>query len=118
MASAGGDWKNMYDAAERGDADCVHYHLCSGVDVDYQHPEAMLSALVIACLNGHVSVARLLLEHGADPNLPAQLGGITPLQASRQSGHAKLEALLLRFGAAPSVLAHTPPWWLRWLPAV
>ena len=44
MASAGGDWKDMYAAAERGDAACVSYHLHSGVDVDYQHPEVMQSA--------------------------------------------------------------------------
>ena len=46
MASAGGDWKDMYYAAERGDVACVRFHLSEGVDVNYQHPEAMMSALV------------------------------------------------------------------------
>ncbi len=41
MASGGGDWKDMYNAAERGDVACVRYHLSAGVDVDYQHPEVM-----------------------------------------------------------------------------
>ena len=78
MASGGGDWKDMYNAAERGDAACVRYHLSAGVDVDYQHPEVMQTALIASLLQGHAEVARLLLEHGADPNLPAELGSLSP----------------------------------------
>ncbi|MFO6419590.1 ankyrin repeat domain-containing protein [Hylemonella sp. W303a] len=117
MAGGGGDWKDMYYAAERGDVDCVRYHLASGVDVDYQHPEAMVSALVVACMNGHEPVVRLLLEHGADPNLPAELGPTTPLQAARQSGHAALESVLRQHGAQPQH-ATRPAWWQRWLPGL
>lgn len=116
MASAGGDWKDMYYAAERGDLPCVAYHLSCGVAVDYQHPEAMVSALVAACQQGHVAVVQLLLEHGADPNLPAELGPLTPLQAARQGGHAQVEALLLQRGARPH--AARVPWWQRWLPGL
>ena len=31
MASAGGDWKDFYAAAECGDAACVRYYLSCGV---------------------------------------------------------------------------------------
>lgn len=117
MAGAGGDWKDMYYAAERGDVDCVRYHLNCGVDVDYQHPEAMVSALVAACLNGHVPVVQLLLAQGADPNLPAELGPMTPLQAARQYGHAAVETVLRQHGARPQPSARSP-WWLRWLPGL
>lgn len=113
MASAGGDWKDMYYAAERGDAACVRFHLSEGVDVDYQHPEAMMSALVVSILNGHADVARVLLEHGADANLPAELGTLTPLQAAAQQQRADLQSLLQEFGA----IASTPPrrsFWQRW----
>jgi len=108
----------MYYAAERGDVDCVRYHLSCGVDVDYQHPEAMVSALVAACLNGHVPVVQLLLAHGADPNLPAELGPMTPLQAARQGKHAAVEATLRQHGARAQRAPNATPWWLRWLPGV
>ena len=119
MAGAGGDWKDFYAAAERGDLHCVRYHLRNGVDVDYQHPEVMQSALFISVLHRHEAVARALLEHGADPNLPAELGSVTPLQAARQARSETLQALLLAFGAhAASRPAARSPWWLRWLPQV
>ena len=114
MASAGGDWKDMYYAAERGDIACVSYHLNQGVDVDYQHPEAMMSVLVAATLQGQTSVVQLLLEHGADPNMPAQMGGITALHAAQQIQHPALEQLLQTFGATPSVKPHRS-FWERWL---
>lgn len=115
MASAGGDWKDMYYAAERGDVACVAYHLHQGVDADYQHPEAMMSALVIATLQGQTTVVQLLLAHGADPNLPAQLGHLTPLQAAQQSDHTELKKLLQDFGACDTPQP-TSRFWKRWLP--
>lgn len=115
MASAGGDWKDMFYAAERGDVACVRFHLGEGVDVNYQHPEAMMSALVISILNGHTEVVRVLLEHGADANLPAELGQLTPLQAATQQQRADLQKLLQQFGALPTPSAK-PRFWQRWLP--
>lgn len=112
MASAGGDWKDMYYAAERGDVACVRFHLSEGVDVDYQHPEAMMSALVVSILNGHADVARVLLEHGADANLPAELGNLTPLQAARHQQRSDLQSLLQDFGAQTTT---RPSFWRRWL---
>lgn len=114
MASAGGDWKDMYYAAERGDVACVRFHLSEGVDVDYQHPEAMMSALVISILNGHADVARVLLEHGADANLPAELGTLTPLQAAAQQQRLDLQNLLQQFGAKAST-PQRRSFWQRWL---
>ena len=117
MASAGGDWKDFYAAAERGDLACVRYHLSRGVDVDYQHPEVMQSALFISVQQGHRAVVQALLEHGADPNLPAELGNTTPLQAASQSRHWEVKQLLQRFGAHEAA-APQRAWWQRWLPSV
>ncbi len=117
MASAGGDWKDMYNAAERGDAACVRFHLSEGVDVDYQHPEVMLSALVSSIMQGHEEIARILLEHGADPNLPAQLDELTPLQAARRYQRPGMTALLQQFGACePQQRRSFWQLWQRWLP--
>lgn len=117
MASAGGDWKDMYYAAERGDVACVSYHLDAGVDVNYQHPEAMVSALVVAISQGQTAVVDVLLAHGANPNLAAELGALTPLQAAQQQGCPDMVALLLRYGA--QALPRQPAsWWRRWLPGL
>ncbi len=36
---SGGDWKDRFDAACRGDVEQVRFHLEPGVDMDYAHPE-------------------------------------------------------------------------------
>ena len=43
-------------------------------------------------------LVKLVLEHGADPNLP-QGGGFRAIDAARQNGDARLEALLVERGA-------------------
>ena len=49
--------------------------------------------LFIACQNGDVDVARLLLEKGADVNRALE-NGATPLSAAKSQGHAAVVALL------------------------
>ena len=51
-----------------------------------------------AAAGGHTAVARLLLEHGADPNA-RQEGGFVPLHAAAQAGNDELYELLLASGA-------------------
>ena len=48
--------------------------------------------LLLACLQGHVDVARLLLEKGADVN--RAMVGTTPLDIAKSKGHEALVALL------------------------
>ena len=43
-------------------------------------------------------LVKLVLEHGADPNLP-QGGGSRPIDAARQNGDARVEQLLVEHGA-------------------
>ena len=45
-------------------------------------------------------LAKLVLEHGADPNLP-QGGGFRAIDAARQNGDERVEQLLLEHGATP-----------------
>ena len=85
-----GDWKDMFRAACAGDVDLVRFHLDSGVDVDYAHPEFQSTALVASILAGQQEVAHLLLDHGADPSLRSDLEGQTPAQAAGQAGLASV----------------------------
>ncbi len=85
-----------------------------------------------ATIKGHVEVASLLLESGADPNSRDDLGlrmvqllvnsgadvnvadddGLTPLHAAAQGGYCNVAELLLESGArldAPEMDQKTPP---------
>lgn len=83
---SGGDWKELYYAARDGNLGLVEYHLRSGIDPNYAHPEFMSTPLVAAVLNGHADAARCLLEHGADPDLLSDLDGVTPREAAMHVG--------------------------------
>ncbi|MGM9514743.1 ankyrin repeat domain-containing protein [Roseateles sp. DB2] len=98
---SGGNWKEMFNAAVEGDLGLVEYHVKSGVDVNYAHPEFLSTPLVAAILAGQEPVARYLLMSGANPNLPSEFDGATPMQAARRAGLSTLEEELLRSGATP-----------------
>ena len=57
-----------------------------------------------ACASGSLEIARLLLDHGADPNLH-QAGGYVPLHNAAQKGLVELIELLLVHGADPNLRA-------------
>ncbi len=52
-----------------------------------------VAALMLACAAGHVSVARILLEVGADPRRRDALGGTAALGAAK-AGHDAILTLL------------------------
>ena len=57
-----------------------------------------------AAAKGHIEIVKLLLERGADPNLPEE--GIAPyghaLYAAASNGHFEIAKLLLEHGAYPN----------------
>ena len=50
--------------------------------------------LLVACLQGHVDAARLLLDNGAEVD-PATKKGTTPLAIAEERGHSSIVALLV-----------------------
>lgn len=105
-----GDWKDFYRAAVAGDLALVEHHLSEGVQPDAQHPEILRTALVASVLEGHLAVARCLLEHGADPQRVSWMDELTPLEAARRSGQQEMVALLQGFGARDRARS----FWSRW----
>jgi ankyrin repeat protein len=110
----------IHDAAARGDVDGVLAALAAGAPVDERDPARGRTPLMAASQSGSRSVARLLLERGADvnarawtldnapPEVVASLGpesasftliGDTALTLAASAGDAELVAALLDAGA-------------------
>lgn len=81
---SGGDWKEMLVAVQMGDIDLVKYYVREGIDVNYEHPELMMTALIESVQFDQLEIARLLIEHGADPEQNAWLSKDNPLAIAKQ----------------------------------
>ncbi|ULL15852.1 ankyrin repeat domain-containing protein [Paenibacillus sp. H1-7] len=90
-------------ASERGHVEVVK-ELLEHSDINVNHINnlgwtALIEAIVLS--NGgekHQQIVRLLIEHGADINIPDK-DGITPLQHARSRGYKEIEAMLVQAGA-------------------
>ena len=94
-----GNWKEMFQAACDGDLALVAYHVESGVDVNYAHPEFQATPLVASILAGQVDVALFLLDHGANPTALSEFDELTPMQAAKQKGLSAVVEKLRALGA-------------------
>lgn len=113
----------LIEAAKRGDRDAIEKALDAGMDINAWHGEAlnwavsrghsdlvefMLArgatvgphALQAAALAGDVDLARLLLEHGADPDADDRLRDDPPLCIAARKGHWAIVELLREHGAS------------------
>ena len=83
-------------AADKGHDDVVTTFIDDGVEVDLSSP------LVLAASAGHVAIAHMLLNAGADINLPcAEMEGATALLGASMMGQDELVGYLLEAGADP-----------------
>ena len=95
----GGLRVGLREAAVLGEAETVRALLDGGAAVDAADTKGR-TALGMAVGGGHVEVARLLLDRGADVNrqTSAQFG-ITPLMTAAMRGDADMARLLIERGA-------------------
>lgn len=80
---SGGDWKAMFKAIQEGDFELVKFYLRTGIDPNYQHPEFMASPLVESIRYDNLTIAKLLLENGANPIVKEVLEGETAFSVAK-----------------------------------
>ena len=91
---AAGDWKELMIAAQKGDIALVAYHIQTGVNPNYQHPEFMTTPLIESIQYEQFEVAKYLLENGADPSIKEDFGTHTPLSMAKFKKNQRLIALV------------------------
>ena len=89
------------DAAMRGDVVAVQALLAEGADVNEPQGDGM-TALHWSAHNGDASLARILLDAGADVAAGTRIGHYTPLHLAAQAGAGEVVEMLLGAKADPS----------------
>ncbi|XP_032802503.1 cyclin-dependent kinase 4 inhibitor B-like [Petromyzon marinus] len=114
-ADDGGGGKNASDgdrlsnAAARGDVGAVRELLARGVPAD--SPGRFGRTALQVMLLGNVSLARILLEAGADPGVQDPVWGLTPAHDAAREGFADTALELKMYGApmwVKDALGRTP----------
>lgn len=67
---------------------------------------AGFTALHEACAKGHLEIARILLQYGANHS-EAALSGIRPLHEAIENGHIEIVRLLISYGADPCLATYS-----------
>src|SRR5256885_826887 len=102
---------NVFEAAALGREDRLRELLDGDPSLAHAHGDDGFQPLPLACFYGHVAAARVLLDHGADPNTLARNEHIrtNALHAAAASENKdeqtryELCRLLLEHGADPSI---------------
>jgi uncharacterized protein len=88
----------IINAAYRGDLKTMKEILAAGVDKDVRDALGA-TALHEAMLQPNLSVVKLLLDNGFDPNARATRNGYTPLHFAVAANNVAAAKLLLQYGA-------------------
>ncbi|KAL8855435.1 MAG: hypothetical protein Q9178_007924 [Gyalolechia marmorata] len=95
----------LYYAAFLGLEDPVRLLLASSVDIN-AYGGRYGTALIAAASQGHESIVKLLLDHGAEVDAEGSSVFSTALSASSYFGYRSIAALLLDKGATPDLRRH------------
>jgi ankyrin repeat protein len=91
----------LHELVEAGDMSAVRAAAAEGSDFNRSFPDSDESLLTTAVAKGHLAMARLLLELGADPNIRETV--TPPLAAAAAKGSQELVTTLVTAGAAVDV---------------
>jgi ankyrin repeat protein len=97
-------FRGLMSAAVEGDIRKAKHWISRGADVNERDFGTIhTTALMEAAANGYLDVCRVLLEHGADPNMKEDTFGIDALTFAAKRCHVGICILLIRKGAKPMV---------------
>ncbi|MFT5619393.1 MAG: ankyrin repeat protein [Arenicella sp.] len=91
---AAGNWKDLLKAIQENNLELVHYHVAMDVDLNYQHPEFMVTPLIEAADYGRTEIVKYLLANGADPKIIAGFNSETALSVAKAKGHTEIVEIL------------------------
>jgi uncharacterized protein len=96
-------WTPLHLAAAFGGPEASALLLVHGADVKQFSRNPLHNQALHACIaiGRNLETAQLLIDHGADVNVP-QAGGYTPLHQAAASGLTEMANLLLKAGADPT----------------
>jgi uncharacterized protein len=80
-----GDWKQLIAGVQSNDVKKVKFYISEKIDLDFQHPEFMSSALIESIRLGHYEIAKLLLENGASATLKEAYSNLSPLSVAKST---------------------------------
>ena len=93
----------LLQAAKQGDVEAVRSLLDGGADPNEAHGDG-LTALHIAAERGHVGIAELLIDAGAEVGAKTRIGSYTPLHLAGRGGHTDVALALLEAGSDPGAV--------------
>jgi ankyrin repeat protein len=93
----GGDWKDFFRAIQLNDIELVKYHIRTGINPNYQHPEYMTAPLMECIRFGHLEIAEYLLENGADANALEHNSTTTAMSIAKMLDNQDAIKLLKRY---------------------
>ena len=97
------DADSLFDAVVTGDlAEVKRLVVSCGVDPNVKDNDGR-TPLHRAAKRGHVDIVKLLLEHGANPNIQENKYGYTPLHVAVKNCHVDVVRVLLEHGADPTI---------------
>ena len=92
----------IINASYKGDEAMVRAILAAGVDKDVRDALGA-TALHIAMYQQNLTIVKLLLEYGFDPNVKSTKTGSTPLHYAVATNNLAAARLLLQYGADTSI---------------
>ena len=106
---------SLYCAARDGIKEDIEQLIASGASLDevFANDDGE-TALTIACNEGYADIVELLIEAGANVNLPKAANGWSPLIYASYFGHTGIAEILIKKGAAvdqASKVGCTPLYW-------
>ncbi|MCU0339459.1 MAG: ankyrin repeat domain-containing protein [Spirosomaceae bacterium] len=120
----GGDWKAMFRGVETNDFALVRYYLSMGVDVNYQHPEFLTSALIESIRQNHLEMTVFLLENGANPSVKEAFSFKSPMEIAKAVRNKEAVEVLNKYLGTNETIDDKPPprsifrwfrdWFGRW----